>query len=218
VGSNTTGNYRFFKPGIDDLVAPDLDMEPHLNTLDSRVYGLTRYRVSTINNPDITGMENGWKVLDQKTGRIKYFYYDPVTGPQLLNVPKVNNTNPWNPINLVGGWVNNDVNDIWSAPAWRYLDGDVTRVELKGRITGAGNTIPNNTSITVTGNDAVPRPTSNRFFGSQPGTGNTNNESNNASRILITNVGLIAVVHYGSSTAGAIENYITLDNITYTTL
>jgi hypothetical protein len=215
--SSLSTNYKFFKPGPQDLVDPVQDMKNNLMIADTKIFGLTQYRYSTDNVPDFSQMENGWKVIDQKTGRIKYLYNDPSTGPSLKNIPRLNNTNPWNPITFSAGWDNNEPLFPMNYCAWRYyITGSTDKVELKGRFTSA--TIANNTSITIAPAGSVPSPVSHRYFGNIPGIGGTNTENNSSARIQITNTGSIVLVHYGTSNSGAAENYATLDNIIYSTL
>jgi hypothetical protein len=216
MGTNTTGTFKFFKPAATDLVDPAIDIAPAIEKLDTRIFSLTNYKVSTDNAPSMTGLENGSKVYDSKSGRIKYFYNDPLLGPQLLNIPKVNNVNPWNAIPLNSGWTNNDTAPL-TFVAWRYFDNDTTRVELKGRFTNLSG-IANNSVLNVTGIDAVPRPPTNRDFGTMPGMGVNNLENNIAGLIIVSSTGQISVVHYGTSTTGSIENYMCLDNIIYSTV
>jgi hypothetical protein len=215
--------FNLFKPDLTDLVDPLLDMGNNLNIIDQRIFGLTQYRFSTDDAPDMTGMENGWKVYDTKSGRIKYYYYNPLSGngPQLLNIPKVNNTYPWNTISLINGYVaaasNNGPNIILDAPAWRYMDGDNTRIQLKGRMVNTGG-IVNNTSIQIAADGSVPNAVGNRYFSIQPGVGDSNPESNSAARIQVSNTGGVYMVHYGTSNTGSVENYICLDGVIYSTV
>jgi hypothetical protein len=217
MGTNTTGTFKFFKPAATDLVDPAVDMVPAIEKLDTRIFSLTNYKISTDNAPSLTGLENGSKVYDSKSGRIKYFYNDPVLGPQLLNIPKVNNVNPWNNIPLIGGWTNLSPTEPLALAAWRYFDNDTTRVELRGRITNLAG-ITNNAAINVTNVGAVPNPPFQRDFSTMCGMGASNLENNNSGLVIVTAVGQVFIIHYGTSTAGAIENYMCLDNIIYSTV
>lgn len=215
MGSYTTGTYKFYKPASNDYVDPELDVANNLDIIDSTIFNFLNWSNPALSPLPVAGNVVGKKAIDPKTN-IVYVW----NGTAWVPINIINCGETWTNLTMVDStYFSGSGSDLNGRAAWRYTNSDHNHVELKGKIFRT-TAIPNNTSISLCATGSIPNPVpsgSGRYFNLPPGIGSSNINNNNGARIAVNSDGSISAYHYGTSNAGDINNYFSLDSIKYPT-
>lgn len=211
MGSFTSGRYKFYKPASGDFVDAKADMQNNFDILDGTIYPILNWKNPTTSPLPLSGNILGQRAVDPKTN----FYY-VWSGTAWVKFNLLNDNEPWNPLTLNSDYFSGDGSNLYGLAAWRYTSNAHDHVELKGKVFKM-TAIPNNTTISLCNAGSVPSPNAgnSRYFNSPPGIGSSNINNNSACRIQVSTTGAINATHYGTSNAGDINNYISLDCVRY---
>lgn len=216
MGTYTSGKYSFFKPDPQEFCDPKVDMQNNMNIIDDRIFRMLKYKVSDAISVDKTKVEEGFKVYDQRLGKLVYY---TSTTSRYIDIPK-DNPSAWTYIGFgaIPAFENIGGSSLsLTGCAWRYIDIAQTQVEIKGRFAPVSGTFTNNTSVALTTAGAVPNAAISTFKSVPPGMGPGNPSGNIAGRVEITPTGQINYIHYGTNNTD-VSNYGVLDGIFYSTI